>query len=552
MEATLDEFTTRYQDFLVGKYDCVDRIVLNGYFTMAHNPGGFRCWWRNLYGSDDQLDETHLIRMAGRFSRRLTAFSESRGIPLIYAESGQRKHDIAEEYLGSNPTVAGVFMVFASKAPAQIWKVKRGENGYIKLYHRKSPSYVNHYHFHINDPDWGHVIIRICGHPPFQSMVILNGHEYAACQLRKAGRSFSKEGNCFTEIKDSSDLALVADALRHTDAIGRLSQVCDRWIYSACLCFGLSSEEQERTGFRYNFSVYQLEYSRNLHFRSGMQMEQLFDSVIDRTRSYLGVPQIKTILGRKQRPRIHHARKAAVYEEIVVETPKHNLTVFRLHFGALTLKGYTKGERTLRFEATVHNARDLNCGRIIEKFPTIVDRLTEILSRFLNALRGVDTPFLADETWESLPTPSQVGACRVGGVDFHKPRMRAVMAAIVALSPKSKGFSASDLASEVCRQIGQSSKAYGPTQAAYDLKKLRGKSLVTKLGKSRRYEPTSDGLRAITALSVLRDKVLKPLLAATISGERRLQPLTTTVLDQRYEAVRKEMALLLNELQMAA
>lgn len=548
----MDEFTARYQDFLVGYYDCVDRIVLNGYFTMAHNPGGFRCWWQNLYGSVDQLDETHLIRMAGRFSRRLHAFSESHGIPMIYAEPGQRKHDIAEEYLDKNPQSKGVFMVFVSKAPAQIWKVKRGENGFIKLYRRKSPSYVNHYHFHINDPDWGHVIIRICGHPPFQSMVILNGHEYAACQLKKADRSFCKEGNCFTEIKDTSDLALVADALRHTDAIGRLSQVCERWIYSACLCFGLSSEEQELTGFRYNFSVYQLEYSRNLHFRSGTQMEQLFDSVIDRTRSSLGVPHIKTILGRKQRPRRHNARKSAVYEEIVVETPKHNLTVFRLHFGGLTLKGYTKGERTLRFEATVHNARDLRCGRVLEKFPTIVSCLTEILSRFLNVLRGVDAPFLSDEAWESLPTPSQVGSCRVGGIDANKPRMRAVMAAVVALAPKPKGFSASDLAMQVCRQTGQSSQEYGPTHAAYDLKKLRGKSLVIRLGKSRRYAPTSDGLRAITALSVLRDKVLKPLLAAAISQERGPQPTTATILDQRYQAVRKEMQLLINELQIAA
>ena len=548
----MDEFTTRYAEFLIGTYDCVDRIVLNGYFYLGHNPGGFRRWWTNLFGSDDQLDETHLIRMAGRFSRRLTAFSKSHNIPLIYAEPGQRKHDIGEEYLAKNPDVKGLFMVFVSKAPAQIWKVKRGENNYMKIYHRKSPSYVNHYHFHINDPDWGHVIIRICGHPPFPSMVILNGHEYAACQLNKAGHTFGKEGNCFTEIKDSSDLALVADALRHTDAIGRLSQVCERWIYSACLCFGLSSEEQERTGFRYNFSVYQLEYSRNLHFRSGIQMENLFDSLIDRTRSHLAIPQIKTILGRTQRPRRRKANKSAVHEEIVVETPKHNMTVFRVHFGGLTLKGYTKGERTLRFEATVHNARDLSCGRVLEKFPVIVNRLTEILSRFLNVLKGIDTPFLADETWESLPTPSQVGACRVGGVDLNKPRMRAVLAAVIALAAKPNGFRAHDIVTQVCCQTGQSPQAYGPAQAAYDMKKLRGKGLIIRLGKSRRYAPTPEGLRAITALSVLRDQVLKPLLAGIISDEPSQQPATISSIDRCYGAIRKEMQHLLTELQIAA
>ena len=49
-------------------YDCVDRIVLNAYFRMGHSPGGFRVWWQALTGSEQTLDNTHLMRMAGRFS----------------------------------------------------------------------------------------------------------------------------------------------------------------------------------------------------------------------------------------------------------------------------------------------------------------------------------------------------------------------------------------------------------------------------------------------------------------------------------------------------
>ncbi len=51
----------QYGDFLDGTYDCVDRIVLNAYFPLGHNPGGFRHWWRQLHdGSDAQLDNAHL------------------------------------------------------------------------------------------------------------------------------------------------------------------------------------------------------------------------------------------------------------------------------------------------------------------------------------------------------------------------------------------------------------------------------------------------------------------------------------------------------------
>ena len=91
-------------------------------------------------------------------------------------------------------------------------------------------------------------------------------------------------------------------------AIGRLGQVCDRWIYTACLCFGLDLADQARSGFRYAYSIYQAEYSRNLLFRSGGQMEDLFDRILDRTRSRLDIPTLRTLFGLKNRP--HHNRPA--------------------------------------------------------------------------------------------------------------------------------------------------------------------------------------------------------------------------------------------------
>ena len=65
---------------------------------------------------------------------------------------------------------------------------------------------------------------------------------------------------------------------------------------------------------------------------------------------------------------------------------------------------------------------------------------------------------------------------------------------------------------------GESDSEYGARRAAYDIKKLRGKDMVRKIGASRRYEPLHEGLRAMTALVVLREKVIRPLLAASKIG----------------------------------
>src|SRR5215469_13431640 len=274
--AMVDLLRDRYQDLLDGSYDGVDRIVVNAYFSPGHHPGGFRVWWRRLLGSEDHLDNTPLKRLAGRFSRRLYAFAKKRHLPVVRGAPGERKPEIAEEYLTTHAVSSGLFLITVSRAPALVWKIHRSRAGTVKDIERpKSMPYVNHYAFHIWDAEWGHVTLKISGHPPFAAQIILNGHEYVACRAKGAGMEFTQEGNCFTPISDAAGLARVADTLSAAPAIGRLTQVCERWIYT-CLSLALDSEEQTASGFCYQYSVYPLEYSRHLLFQGGGQMEKAF------------------------------------------------------------------------------------------------------------------------------------------------------------------------------------------------------------------------------------------------------------------------------------
>ena len=542
-----DDFSLRYGDLLTGSYDCVDRIVLNAFFPLGYQPGGLRVWWRRWHDdSDAELDNTHLMRMAGRFARRVKAWGAANAVPVIFCTAGQRKHRIAEAYLATHEVGAGVFLVLVAKAPAPVWKVKRSaKTGAIVNIERRR-EYVNHYSFHIIDPEWGHVTIKMSGHPPFGAQIILNGHEYAARQADMAGIAFSKVGNCFTAVADPAGLARIADALSRDAAVGRLGQVCQRWIYSACLCFGLDLAEQHRSGFGYGFAVYQLEYSRNLIFADGARMQHVFDAVVDRTRSRLDVPTIRTIFGTAQRPRRTRKRSSTI--EAAIETPTFDLTVFKLHFGRLTGKAYTKGERVLRFEAIAHNTAELRCGRMIEKFPEIVTRLAGMAERFATALDCVDTGFLGDGILDELPTGTRLGATRVGGVDLNKPRMRDALRAALALVAAPKGFTVAEFAAKVHSMTGTSGLDYSVRQAAYDLRKLRGKRFVDKPGRTRRYRVPSLAARTIAALLALRDQVIAPILAGIRSPRMGRKPAHWTRVDRDYEQIRIHMQTLFTDL----
>jgi hypothetical protein len=71
-------------------------------------------------------------------------------------------------------------------------------------------------------------------------------------------------------------------------------------------------------------------------------MEHVFQRMVDRTRARLDVPLLRTLFGAYRHPRQTSRRVAGPRLAIVLETPEYDLTVFKLHFGILTLRRIPK------------------------------------------------------------------------------------------------------------------------------------------------------------------------------------------------------------------
>jgi hypothetical protein len=181
-----------------------------------------------------------------------------------------------------------------------------------------------------------------------------------------------------------------------------------------------------------------------------------------------------------------------------------------------------------------------------DRFPQIVTRLAGMTERFCTTLDCVDTCFLADGTLDQLPLPARIGHTRVGGIDLNKPRIRAALAAVLALSAAPGGFTVADLAAKVQAMSGPT--GYTIRQAAYDLRKLRGKDLLVKPGRSRRYQLPPQGARTIAGLLALRDQVLGPIVAGVRSPRLGRKPAHWTAVDRDYETLRIGMQTLFADL----
>lgn len=188
----------------------------------------------------------------------------------------------------------------------------------------------------------------------------------------------------------------------------------------------------------------------------------------------------------------------------------------------------------------MHNAKREFPRYGIQAFPQIVQTLGSILGCFLDVLQGMDASFIDQRILETWSCPSAVGKTPVGGMDMTRPRMRAVAAAVLALAADHRGFTAAQVAAKVQEIRRIPPQAYRPTQAAYDLKKMRAKDLVCRLACSRRYTCTDHGHRSLAAFDAIYTKVLLPLLANAGTPTVQLgEPVSE--IDSHYERIRTGM-----------
>jgi hypothetical protein len=174
---------------------------------------------------------------------------------------------------------------------------------------------------------------------------------------------------------------------------------------------------------------------------------------------------------------------------------------------------------------------------------------TRPLSAYAIATPAVGATATADAATADA-APAQLGATRVGGVDLNKPRIRAALAAVLALSVSADGFTVAEFTAKAHAMTGDTH--YTVRQAAYDLRKLRGKQLVTKPGRTHSYHLDPRTAGAIATLLTLREQVIGPILAGIRSPRMGRKPIIWTSVDRDYEKIRIDMQTLFQHLGIQA
>ena len=131
---------------------------------------------------------------------------------------------------------------------------------------------------------------------------------------------------------------------------------------------------------------------------------------------------------------------------------------------------------------------------------------------------------------------------------MNQPRIRAALAAVLALAPSPDGFTVAEMAAKVHAMTGQTHATYNVRQAAYDLRKLRAKQLVAKPARTRRYYLPGPARPDHLGAAHPPGPRHCPILAGVKIRRHDHVPARLTPIDQDYEHLRTDMATLFRHL----
>jgi len=195
------------------------------------------------------------------------------------------------------------------------------------------------------------------------------------------------------------------------------------------------------------------------------------------------------------------------------------------------LKQYWKLGRALRTETVICDTRDFRIGRrVCMQNWTALRAVGDSANRRLcdaEAQTARPAPDVVTLAHVTRPSTSRDGL-HAPALCFGDPRVMALLAALMRFSHLLGGFNNRQLVDLMTSLLG---KPYSTRQATYDLRRLRRKSLITRVPGSHRYHLTGLGRQAAVLFTKAHARVLAPGLAL-------LDPTLPPDLVQRSELAR--------------
>lgn len=343
----MKRFLKRFGDRLIGSIAGPDRILFRGTLQSISYEKGMGAFLgsqglRDMDFTDWAQQVTQQIR------QHAEALAKRSHRPYVYLESARTsKEETALRIMKEDGISEGLICVLGCVEPCRSFDVRRNrERRTAKLV--RAERKCLHLYFYFQDREFGPMHVRLQTWAPFAMQVCLNGREWLARKMERAGIGFEQRDNCFARIDNVERAQAMFDSLSTRRWVSRLrawAWRCNGWLHT-------TAARSLDPG--YYWSARQDEYATDVMFRSEQELAELYPRLVAYAIQHLRSEDVLRFLGRRSvrtgQVCSHAGRR---WEGVRVKHPVQENSI----------KMYDKQGSVLRVETTTNDPRRFRVRR---------------------------------------------------------------------------------------------------------------------------------------------------------------------------------------------
>jgi len=515
--AIMQRFLKRHKDRIVGVLSGFDRVLFRGTLRSIEYQAGFDKFLgaqRVLYKDFSRFAQ----RISQRIKEHAQAFADQQGRPLVYLPSAsQSKEDVAVRIMSRDQVKQGLICILSCVEPCRTFTVRRNrQRKHLELVSATRKCLF--YYFYFLDREFGLIHVRLQTWLPLPMQVCLNGREYLARRLDRAGIRYTKRDNCFTHIDDLPRAqALLAD-LEQRDwgrFLNALARRLNPWA-------GRDNPLRLR-GYYWTFR--ESEYATDVLFRSPAALGEIYPKLVQHAISQFSCQDVMRFLGRRTNDAFNGEASTNVKRRIEGVRIKHWVE-------ENSIKMYDKQGSVLRIETTINNPRRFKVRRHttrkgeqctawipMRKSIADIERRVEIgraaNERYLEALGVVGESSPTRHLTDPLSRRLVRDGRRYRGLRPLDPDEATCFTALLDGRFLLQGFRNKDLRRKLLRRPDDDPRAQKQASARITrlLRLLRAHGLIQKVSRTFYYRVTPKGHQVMTTILKLRELDIAALAA---------------------------------------
>ena len=510
-------------------YTAWDRMVLNGYLDRLQRPENLVYFFREVVGAPAVTPEVLMSRTAP-YRTWVAKFATERGIPLVAAPKDQRKEEVVAPYYRQFKAAEGVVCILSSVEQGRTFVSYTprfpppSADPHYRLISAARKRFL-HYYFYLLDAVLGPMSLRISTFLPFTIACFLNGHSFLAQELTRQGVSFRKDDNAFLAVADLT--ALEAANERLTPQL--IEQRCDPGARQLAPSF--TAQERAALPLGYRYSIAQIELATDVIFKRAAPLRALFQRATELGVLLGGADRTTHLFGR----RITHRYRGKL--QTVLDRRNAGQPILRSYYQSSFVKQYEKGDRLLRTETCLNDTHHLGIGRHLEHLPELRERMLTTNTRYLETQAEVLASTVDAGDLARLARPVLLGRRRVPGLKLEDDRVIRLLETLLHPGTFVADWTSREVHARLLARHRLEEADYRLSQLRYDLGKLRAHGLVERVGTSRRYRLTAQGLKLGVLLVKLRTRLLGPLTSLAIEAPPHRSPRTSSEVETAFRQV---------------